>query len=313
MHGAIKMSISGEYFNKLQDLKADIAKLNSKLQKHNFSSNNDLSIGTLQNAVSENKDSKLRFISLSSYLMFLEQFLQKGFLDLDKSDFEAVNRVIEDYDEKKQLHRSFQERSDDVFEQLLKLQMVESECLSIEKLFKKVQATKQTCASLIQKKKEIASSLNKEIYTSADVQKLLTEQENLIKTLSKKLNSYSYSSNVPRVPAGLPSFLNSEESVNTTDEAFEIDTESLSGVKIISTHPNYDILEVFYVDSCMKMSSVEVKITFDDQPTSEARSIIKNLVIRNSPIDVQDLVDAAIKENDFASMLPFLQQRLSES
>ena len=295
------MNSSEKAFDQLQEKKAEIIKQNQVLKNHdcfsNFSPN-----ATLQNVVFETKDLKHQFISLTSYLQFLEQFANK-FLPLDDNMILEMNKTMADCNKKKQVYKCCLEEKDKIYEELVNDNAVEPCCSNLEEQFREILERKKSYSALVKKVNAISSSLDEKCLTCSDTEKVLLEQEEFIKDLSRKINHYSPSNLTPSLSAGLASFLAVRE-----DAIQKPDIETLSRVKKVSTHPDYNILEVFYENTYKKESSVEVKIMYDN-----ASNAIKDIAIRNNKVDVKDLVALAIEVNDFSFIMTCLQQRLSES
>ena len=127
------MSSSEAAFDHLQEIKNDIAKQCWKLKKHNCFSNFSPS-ASLQNVIFETKDLRLQFISLSSYLMFLKQFTQQQFLELNES--EEIKKTIDECNKEKEVHKSYLEETERFFEKLMNFDSVEASCSNVEILFK---------------------------------------------------------------------------------------------------------------------------------------------------------------------------------
>ena len=265
-----------------------------------------------QNALIENKDLKHQFLAFSSSLLFLEQmFMTDKEFDL-KSD---LDKAFQNCEEEKKNYVQAKVKNELNFSDLAYVNKLES-CVSItEEDFKHVEQLKKECDEFAEKINIILNATDGR-KSENDLTTLITEQVELLRNLEKdlrihisqsatdmKLNELECCHNFCDTILAHQFFLNSKP----------VNIEGLSGVKIIASKPEHEILEVFYTNTFLKKSSVEVKIIFNLRNSSlgSSRGAIKEVVIRNCPMNVDDVIEQAIESNDYAFIPLFLQHQLS--
>ena len=289
--------------------------------QHQKSITNYTANAALQNALFENKDVKHQFLTFFAYLMFLDEIMNptKEFSDATSSLNEMLSQCD---DEKRNLNAKKDEEA--LFEQFNKTNDVAAASVALNKDFEEIKNIKNQYIELSKKMNEILQYFDEKCTSVADSSAILNEQLKAKEKMNQELSQH-----IVRLQPNedlidkLNKLLNSElmqayekqHATNKKAQFVATSKEVLSGVKLIATQVDYDILEVFYVNTFFKKSSVEVKVTFHLVKTNSdrTRGPIKDVNIRNSPVKVDDLIEEAITLNCFATVVPMLQHRLSET
>jgi len=323
------MNNTSDYsFDYLSDLDQFLRNVKKHFQEYKpITENNFMASAAVQNAVLENKDLKQQFLTSSAYLLFLEEILQPTKQLFDESS--PLNETFAQIESEKRNYKAQIEQKEDVYQKLYHVNDVIDTCVDINKDCDEIQNIKIEFSKLLEQMQKISKAFDGKCNTLSEFTNLLKEQVAAIQNVNRELSQYVERSqpNSDLVDK-LNKLLNSKlmkafEKQSASHQRPKVhcgatNIEDVSGVKIIASQTDYDILEVFYVNTFFKKSSVEVKIAFhlksNHGPDSDCtRGAIKHVSIRNSPVNVDDLIEQAIISDNFTSVLPLLQHRLSET
>ena len=308
------MSEKSDVLEKLQLLRHAVDNRLLKYQQSDCVSNCTAD-ALFQNLILENKGIKHQFLASSDYLMFLEKLLDCNDF---QSEFSEVDEVIASCDKEKQNYNS-STTEEVVIDKVKDYDNVRDSCSEVENAFESSLELKKKSIDLAKKLKQCLLLLEESYKTKTQVDDILIEQNTLLQELNAKLCCQPVLSNKLIILNGFKAYLNDDglnSAINNSKhESFIENEDSCGDIKLISTQADCDILEVFYVNSFFKKSSVEVKVIYDQGILylGSSRGPIKYVAITNCPVNVDDLITAAVSTNSLATILPLLQHRLTKA
>ena len=308
---------------KLKELYVFIENTKHKLQQKKSISTYTAS-AALQNLLIENKDVKHQFISFNAYLMFFDQVMYptKEFSNLSLQLEEAMSQC----ERKKKHYKDEKEKQEIMMQSLTQTNDISTSVIASENNLEATQEICKECNELSTRGKEVLNVFDGKCKTTDKAEFLEAEQLTMIEKMNKEMSQHIEMSKPSEgLLNKLNAILNSElmqvfekclaENDKLKSQSIVPSREALSGVKVIASQLDHDILEVFYVNTFFKKSSVEVKISYhlNNFTIGPSRGAIKHVSIGNCPVFIDDLIDQTVASNNFAIILPELQHRLSET
>ncbi|CAK8673527.1 uncharacterized protein LOC143468787 [Clavelina lepadiformis] len=309
----------------VKKLYATIAEITEDLRNHEALSSEAET--TYINMMIEIKDLKQNCIDLTSYTMFLDHFvkpvdkwIQEAETSAQIKELNALAAAEEDR------LKASQAEETEVINNITKLvnEIDQVQVVSWEEASAEIERKKEKCEQLAQKLKSRLAPFGDGCRNKSDAEKLIIQQRKLIREKNDEIFN---------AEATMNGFVTLEKQVFDTlhlmEESLQSEIKSLveqdkdtdviknleewSGIKLISDGIDGTVMEVFYnKPNNIQKLSIEVKLKYNNNTTSSGQRQISSVSIQNAPVPIDDLVEVAVKLNDFGVVIPELQYRLSQ-